>query len=210
MRIIDDIAGWQRAERGVEVIEARVGQFERHAFDSEIIRDNIRSGAIGARAAAHPELAAIRIPDAIAGALLNHVAGQRLDRIEPGLRLERVGEHGFLGLSLRVTEARQKRLAVEHDGGVGGEDEVWEIGLGIDALDGRALVEQGRVQRSPFPVRRLTEIGAFSSPALRIHPRIDAVAHRIILRAAHQEARPRRGIWKPRRHSPPMLRMRSG
>jgi hypothetical protein len=185
------------------VIEARVNQFERHAFDSEIIRDNIRSRAIGARAAAHPELAAIRIPDAIAGALLNHVAGQCLDRIEPCLRLERIGEHRFLGFSLRVTEARQKRLAVEHDGGVGGEDEVWQIGLGIDAFDGRALVEECRVQRSPFPVCRLTQIGALRSPALRIHPRIDAVADRVILRAAHQEARLRSRVGRLAPHQPP-------
>ena len=68
-RVIDDAAAWQRTERGVEVIEIRVGQHERDARHAEMLLQDTGCGSIGAKARADPELTASRVPDAIAGAL---------------------------------------------------------------------------------------------------------------------------------------------
>ena len=157
--------------------------------------------------AAHPELAAMGVPNAVAGALEHDVLWQLLDRGELGLRLQRVeraGEDRLLALPLRMAEPRQKRLAVEHDGGVGGEDEVRKVRLRIDELDSGAFADQRVVERGPLPVRQPPEIALGARPVLRIHPRIDAVADRVILRAAHQEARLRSRICRLAPHPPPI------
>ena len=96
----------------------------------------------------------------------------------------------LLALALRMPEARQQHLAVEHDGRVGGEDEIGQAGRGRDELDRGAELGQLAVQRGPFAHRRGMR-ARIAGPALRVHPRIDGVADREVLGPAHQEARAR-------------------
>src|SRR5262245_41621722 len=205
--VVDHVARWQRAERCVEVVEAGARQFQRHAFDAELIGDDARSGAVGALTAAHPELAAVRIPDAVASAFEHDVLRQLLDQGEPGLRLQSLkgaGEDRLLALPLRMAEPRQKSLAVEHDGGVGGEHEIRKVRLWIDELDCGTLADERVVEGGPLPVSEAPEVALGACPVLRVHPRIDGVADRVILRAAHQEARLRSRICRLASHPPPI------
>jgi len=92
--------------------------------------------------------------------------------------------------ALGMAEARQQRLAVEHDGGVGGEDEVGQAGLRRDQLDRGAELEELATKRGPFP-RRHGMRALVAGPALRVHPRVDGIADREVLGPAHQEMRAR-------------------
>jgi hypothetical protein len=94
----------------------------------------------------------------------------------------------LLALTFWKAEARKQSFAIEHDGRIGGEHEVGEVRLGIDKVDGRAEGEQSIVQREPLLFGFLVQRAAAALPAYRIHPGIDAVAHRIMTRRAHQEA----------------------
>ena len=66
-------------------------------------------------------------------------------------RAERGAKHRLLAAPLAMAEARQQRLAVEHDGGVGGEDEIGQVRLRIDQIDLGAGAAQRAVQRRPLP-----------------------------------------------------------
>ena len=116
-------------------------------------------GGVGARTVAHPEQLAPLVPDAIAGAFEHDVIRQLAHGIDQAARLQRA-ECGFemrlLAAALRVAEARQQHLAVEHDGGVGGEHEIGQARRGRNELDRCAKLQQLAMQRRPFaaPPRR--------------------------------------------------------
>ena len=104
--IVDDVAGGKRAKRRVEVIEARVGQLQGYAGDTKMVGDDRRGGAVGT--APHPKLLALVIPDAVAGALKDHISGQLHDVLDLRLRTQAVkgvGEDRFLALALGIAEA---------------------------------------------------------------------------------------------------------
>ena len=86
-----------------------------------------------------------------------------------------------LGLPLRVGEARAVGDVVEHEAAVGRVDHVGQALDGVDQLHVEAEVEVGLVQRLPLADRERVVGGVF-----RVHLRIDPVAHREVLRPAHQ------------------------
>jgi len=53
--MIDHVAGRQRAERRVEVVEARIDKLQRHHRQAKGLRDSVCSAALGAVPKAHPE-----------------------------------------------------------------------------------------------------------------------------------------------------------
>src|SRR5258708_3698455 len=190
---IHDLAAGQGSERRVHVIEALVREFERHHLASEHVRDRVRGRRVGARAVAHPEQIAPLVPNAVAGAFEHEALGQLSHRIDEAARLQRSKgcfEMRFLALTLRMPEARQQCLAIEHDGRIRGEDEIGQAGDGRDQLDRRAELHQFAMQRRPFALRRGVRAG-IARPAHRVHPRIDGVADREVLGPAHQETRGR-------------------
>jgi hypothetical protein len=87
-----------------------------------------------------------------------------------------------------MAKARKQRLAVEHDRRIGREHEIRKVGLRIDELDCRAECEKGVVQRKPLLLGFLVKRAGAALPAFRVHPGIDAVAHRVVKRWTHQEA----------------------
>src|SRR5262245_56485193 len=103
-----------------------------------------------------------------------------------------------------MAEPRQKSLAVEHDGGVGGEHEIRKVRLWIDELDCGTFADERVVEGGPLPVSEAPEVALGACPVLRVHPRIDGVADRVILRAAHQEARLRSRICRLASHPLPI------
>src|SRR5262249_20106967 len=208
--IVYDIAGRKSAERDVEVIEARVRKLQSDALHAELIGNDMSGCAVGALTASHPELLALLIPDTIASALKDHLGREFLHRVELGLRAqlpEGAGEDRLLSFAFRMAEARQQRLAIEHDGGVGRKHEIGKLWDRIDEFDRCSFAAELVVKRVPLSICRPPQIVPGARPALRIHPRIDAIADGEILRAAHQKARPRLRVYRVAPHPPPVSRM---
>ena len=179
---------WQRAERRVEVIEARVGERERQAGHAKLLLDYIVRGGIRAKAAAHPKQAAPTVPDAVAGTFERHPIGHLYDLIEEPVRLqgaEAGRDYRLLAPAFGMEKTSQDGLAVQHDRGVGGEHEIGKAWLGLDGFDCGVSREQRAVEAGPLPCGRSMQQLAAVGPGARIHPGIDAVGDRKILRAAH-------------------------
>src|SRR5437763_1032086 len=92
-------------------------------------------------------------------------------------------------ISMRPSRApRPQCPAVEHDGRIRGEDEIGQARHGREELDRRAKLGELAVKRAPFAFRRGVRANV-AGPALRVHPRIDGIADREVLRPAHEETR---------------------
>src|SRR5262245_5810870 len=89
-----------------------------------------------------------------------------------------------------MAEAREQRLAVEHHGGIRGEDKIRQATLRLDRLDRRAVATECAEQSLPLARGSRVQRVAALVPRGRIHPRIDAVGGGEVLRPAHQETRP--------------------
>ena len=105
--------------------------------------------------------------------------------------MERRCKDRLLTLPLRMAEAREQRLAVEHYSRVGGEDEIGQAVLRLDQFDTGAAGAERAVQALPLPRGGGVQRVAAFAPGGRIHPGIDAVGDGEVLRPAHQETRPR-------------------
>src|SRR6185503_13063735 len=114
----------------------------------------------------------------------------RLEAAE-ALRIRRL-----LELALGMAEATEQCLAVEHYGSVGGEDEIGHAGRRVQLLDGCAMLGEGATQLRPLAHSGGVQRAAAFSPGVRIHPGIDAVGDREMLRTAHQIARRRAFDWR--------------
>ncbi|MFI4951110.1 MAG: arginine deiminase-related protein, partial [Caulobacterales bacterium] len=100
----------QRAEAGVEVVEPVRGQLQADHLLAEAAGDHAHRGLAGARAETGPEQPPIGIPDAVAGAFLQHAVRQVDDVAHQAAGLqprEHRAEHGLLALALRIAEAGQ-------------------------------------------------------------------------------------------------------
>src|SRR5262245_66665431 len=101
------------------MVETRVREFERHHVAGEHVRDRVRGRGVGARAVTHPEQITPLVPNAIAGAFEHEALGYLSHRVDEAARLQRSKrcfEMRFLALTLRMPEARQQCLTIEHDG----------------------------------------------------------------------------------------------
>ncbi len=91
------------------MVEMRVCQLERDAFDAEHSSDGLCGARMGARAEPHPELLPPWIEDAVAGALEPQTLGQLHHLVEMAARLQRK-EGGavdrFLTLAFGMAEPR--------------------------------------------------------------------------------------------------------
>ena len=106
----------------------------------------------------------------------------RLQRTEGGF------EMSLFALALWMAEARQQHLAIEHDRAIGGEHEIRQTAYRRYEFDRGAERDQLAMQRLPLP--RGGGVGALvARPTRRIHPRIDGIADRKMVRPAHQEPR---------------------
>ena len=155
--IIDDAPAGQRAERGVEVIEIRVRQWQRHTARAELPLDDAAGRGVGAKAAAEPEQAAPRIEDAIAGAFEFQRRRQLHEssiRPRAASAAKRHGEDRLLVLPLAVPEARQHGLAVEHHRGIGGEDEIGQAWFGGKISIAAPAPASTRRKPRPLPLAR--------------------------------------------------------
>jgi hypothetical protein len=116
----------------------------------------------------------------------------------------------LLAPPLGMAEAREQGPPVEHDGGVGGEHEIGELGLRRQQLDHRAVRRQNAVIGRPFALGRERQRLAAIGPRGRVHPRIDAVGNGEMAGAAHQKAgargRGRCGVF-PHPVSHPLARL---
>src|SRR5262249_37601214 len=136
----------------------------------------------------------MRVPEAIAGTFECDARRQR-DDLPDQTALAQYIEHRckdrLLALSLRMAEAREQRLAVEHHSAVGGEDEIGQAVLRVDQFDAGAAGAQSAEQAVPLPHGGGVQHFAALVPSGRIHPGIDAVSDGEVSRPAHQETRPR-------------------
>src|SRR5437667_11968420 len=94
----------------------------------------------------------------------------------------------FLRLPLRMAKVRQQCLTVEDDRGIRGEDEIGQARDGRQELDRGAKLDELAVKRAPFAFRRGVR-AIVAGPALRVHPRVDGITDREVLRPAHEETR---------------------
>ena len=203
-RDIHHLAAGQRAERRVEVIEARIDELERDASrpPNTSARPTARRGAIGARAIAHPEHVArarprrnrrrLRARDRPAGRDHRIDEAARLQRAERGLEMR------LLAAPLRMAEPRQQHLAVEHDGGIGGEYQIGQAAApAAPARSSAPSPASVRWSAAPFAAREASTSAALSRAQLcRVHPRIDGVDDPEMLRPAHQETRASVGMYR--------------
>src|SRR5437762_1859600 len=81
-------AARQRAERGVEVVEARIGEIERNASRAEAFFDHGGGRLVGAEAAAHPECPAMAVPQTVARAFEHGPVRHLDDLVDQAARLE--------------------------------------------------------------------------------------------------------------------------
>ena len=93
----------------------------------------------------------------------------------------------FLAAALRMAEAGEQGGAVEHHRRVRGEHQVEKVRRGRHDLDRGAEIGQHAMKRGPFLARFAGERTVVARPARRVHPRIDGVRHREMIRRAHQE-----------------------
>jgi hypothetical protein len=105
----------------------------------------------------------------------------RLDHLEP-VRGEPVHE-GRSSPRRSSTRKHAERATVDDEPAVGGVDHVGQSLDRVDELDLVAEREVGVVQRLPLR-DGLGRVGGLG----RLHPRVDAVAHREVLGCAHQVA----------------------
>jgi hypothetical protein len=156
------------------------GKLQRHDFLTEVARHRIGGFTRGTRSEAGPEVAARRIPDAVARAFLIATLGQRLDAVDQAARaqvFENRGERRLLATPLRIAKARQHGLAIEHDSRVGREHHV--------RLTRRAFhdfnLKSGPAERFPQGVERRhrapMHATRVASPRPGVHPGIDAVGN---------------------------------
>ena len=135
----------------------------------------------------------MRVPEAIAGAFERDARRQGddlIDQTAPAQDIERRRKDRLLALALRVAEACEQCLAVEHHSGVGGEDEIRQAVLRLEQFDPGAAGAERTEQALPLPHGGGVQHVAAFVPGGRIHPGIDFVGDGEVSRPAHQKARP--------------------
>jgi len=146
-REIHDVAIRERAEAGVEVIEAGIDEAEGDDLDVPEIGELAMAVLQCARAMAGPKAGAVRLKERVAFAFKGRETGNVANG-EAGIG-EPAAEVGFFSLTFAMMEAAQRDDAVADQTGVGGEDHVWGSGLGLDEADLSNLAE-GAVELVPL------------------------------------------------------------
>src|SRR5215470_13450330 len=101
------------------MIKARVYELDGDDVDAEELFHGAVGGSIGALAMAHPELATIAVPNAVAGTLQHQSRRQFVHAVDHAARLERaksLRERRLLALAFRMTEPRQQGFSIKHHG----------------------------------------------------------------------------------------------
>ncbi len=129
--------GVEHRDRGVEVVEARVDERERHDLAAEDLAD--LAVAVAGRAEAGAGEDRVADEQEVALALVDLVG---LDDVE-AVRAEPVHERRALGHALDEAELRAVRAAVDHESAVGRVD---HVGKPLDRLDQLDLVAELEVQ----------------------------------------------------------------
>jgi hypothetical protein len=199
----------EHAQRGVQVVEARVGQPQAHHRQPEHL-GQLRPGRLVAAEAVAGQQHPAGAQD-VALALVDLPRG--LDpRIAGGAEPAQV--HVGLRGPLRVAEPRAEHRPAHHRRPVGREHHVRQPRHRLDRADVMPEIEVHLPQRSPLPHR-----GGRVGRLVRPHPRVDRVRDGEVLGRAHQvpprrgpspgrgprlDHEPRVGAGEPGRHAPIM------
>ena len=184
------------------MIETRVGERQRDTAKPKRLLDRSCRRGIGTKAAAEPKQIAARVVDAVAGTFERHVLRQFDHLIDDAAHLQRPErgiEDRLLVAPFAMAEARQHRFAVEHDRGIGSEDQIRQGRHRIERIDLGAEPFDDAAEAVPLQLGTPVQILGAAGPIGRVHPGIDAVADREEARRAHQKARLRRFSLSARR-----------
>src|SRR5690606_12157979 len=165
----------ENGECGVEVVETGVGEVERDDFATEDLSD--LAVAVAGRAEASAGKDRVTDEKEVTLALIDLF---RLDGVKTVLA-EPIRERGGLACPLGAQELRNEGTAVAHNAAVGGVDHIGETLKRVDELDLMPELQIEVVQLLPLR-HSLRGVSGFG----RLHPRIDGVADREVLWAAHQ------------------------
>src|SRR5690606_30631374 len=178
-RVIHQEAAGERAEARIDVVEARVGQPDRHHLDAEELLDLGMRLDFGTETVARPEARRAAIQQAVACALEADllVEVEELETVLP----EPLLEVRLLGTPLVRHEMAGDRLVAVHDARVRGEHHVRQVGLGIDRDDVGVLGERVAQGLPLLPCEILVQ-----GTLVPRHPRVDDVLHLEVIGRAHQ------------------------
>ena len=150
------------------MVEGWIGQRQCDARHAELRSDYLAGLHLRAEPAAHPEHATVRVPKAITGAFerdARRQGGDLIDQTTPAQDIERRRKDRLLALALRVAEACEQCLAVEHHSGVCGEDV-----LRLEQFDPGAAGAERIEQALPLLHGGGVQHVAALVPGGRIHP----------------------------------------
>src|SRR5438445_441360 len=183
--VVEEAALGERAETGVEVVEALVDQAQRHDLDVHHLRQVAVRLERGTHAVAAPEERRSRLEERVALALERPPARELDDAAAAAAKpLDGVAR---LGRALGEAEACGHEGVVVHEPRVGGEGHVGEARRGLEQLQVGARGER-RAECLPLP-HRLLGVGAADVP---LHPRVDDVLDAVEARRAEEEGVARR------------------
>jgi hypothetical protein len=169
----------QRGERRVQVVERRVDQAQRHHRAAQhLLRLGVR-GRLGAEAVPGQDHPAVRGRQ-VGEVALTLVDVSRLDVVPRAAGVERAVVPG-LGGALRVAEAGAVHRAVHRERAVRRVHHVGQPGLRLQHVHGVAEVGQRVPELLPL-LERQRAVDRHAG----VHPRVDGVLDREVLRRTHE------------------------
>ena len=178
-RVEQHLTTAQGAKAGVEMVELRRGQLERHHPAVEEARDLLDRRENRALPVAGPEELARPVPDGVSGAFLEAAFGEHRHLVEQAARahvLKRRVIRRLFALPLGTGEAGHDRPAVQHHGGVGGKHHVRLALHARHDLHGGP----GTLERAAQRIEAGARLGGVACrvrrPGTWLHPGIDHVA----------------------------------